>query len=253
MIPATQSATRTNAIDVNGGATETTAAKGSLLQEPAADPVTSLMMMMVKMHKEQRSERRVRKGFPEKAEAAADAERVHDMHEKADEAFTEGLVTGALDLGLAAMSCTSAVLTTTANTKELNQKELEANKALEKPDALETPAAKELEKTQSFAAAREVNSLKAWSSAASIAGQGITVGKDLAGGTFHMMEGNKDADAAAAEGASHRSASQADRARDLKNRGTRTFDSSSTGSRSSPRHGTTRTTRSRAAHDDVCV
>ena len=204
MIPATQGASRTQTIDSSNGAGATDTAQQSLLQEPNANAATSLMMLMVKMNKEERSEAASQELTAEKQEAAADADRVQQLHEKADAAFTSGILTGVIDIGSGAMSCASAVVSANGNAKDLAVKEDVANGALQEKS------------TAWVGRLGQVNAIKNWASAIDVASHATSVAKDFVGGTFQKIQGDHDADAAAAEASSHRSASQVNQAHEMK-------------------------------------
>src|SRR4051812_10410352 len=96
------------AASIDGSTTPTTASgSSSLLAEPVSDPATAVMQMMVKLHQDQKAADRLDEHAEEQAMVAENEKRVQEMHEKAADIMSEGIVGGVMGITAGALSMTS--------------------------------------------------------------------------------------------------------------------------------------------------
>ena len=196
-----------NGVTVTGGveARPPSALPPSIMPDPAADPATALMLLMVRLHSQQREAGRSAELDAAKAEADADAKRMGEMRDRAGDVLAEGIAGGALGIASAGVSVASTLTSSQGRLTELEgqEKQLEARAAGDAVAGNDAVAQCEhavvLQRTGSF--------LGTTASA-------ITVTRDAVTTFYRAAEADHDASAAAHESDAHRSGREVDRARD---------------------------------------
>ena len=182
----------------------------SIMPDPTADPATALMLLMVKLHAQQREAGRSTELDAAKAEADADAKRIGEMRDRAGDVLAEGIAGGALGIASAGVSVASTLASSQGRLTELDGQE----KQLESRAAAGAGASDTVAGNDAAAQCEHAVVLQRTGSFLGTTASAIIVTRDAVTAFYRAAEADHDASAAAFESDAHRSGREVDRARE---------------------------------------